>query len=118
MPAPGLQDRAHDLLGGLPRRAPWPARALLQAGRPLAQIAVDPLVARLAGDAVECAQFAGPWVMSRSTASAPHWCLASVSGVTHVSRLKRYVCLRTVPIASLTRDTSSSSTILRTVKSD
>jgi hypothetical protein len=33
-----------------------PPRALLQARRPVAQIAVDPLVAGLAGDAVQRAQ--------------------------------------------------------------
>jgi hypothetical protein len=40
VPAPGLEDRAHDLLGRLMRRAPRPARALLQAGRPVAQVAI------------------------------------------------------------------------------
>src|SRR5262249_36172052 len=35
--------------------------------------------------------------MQPSTASAPPWCLASVSGVTHVSGLICYLCLRSVP---------------------
>src|SRR5207245_6233064 len=29
VPAPGVEDRAHDLVGRLIRRAPWPPRALL-----------------------------------------------------------------------------------------
>src|SRR6266851_5952100 len=56
VPTPGVEDRGHDLLGGVPRRALWPARALFQPGRPVAQVAVDPFVARLAGYPVELAQ--------------------------------------------------------------
>ena len=54
---PRLQDRAHDLLSRLIGRAPRPARALLQARRPLAQVAVDPLVPCLARDTVQGAEF-------------------------------------------------------------
>lgn len=35
VPAPGVEDRGHDLLGRVPRRVPRPARALLQPGRPV-----------------------------------------------------------------------------------
>src|SRR5207247_2455062 len=52
----GVEDRAHDLLGGLIRRAPRPPRGLLQAGRAVAHVAVDPFVAGLPRDAVERAQ--------------------------------------------------------------
>src|SRR5205823_14563698 len=37
MASPSVEDRRHDLLRRLIRRAPRPARALLQAGRPLAR---------------------------------------------------------------------------------
>jgi hypothetical protein len=53
---PRLQDRLHDLIGCLIRRAPRAPRAFLQARGAVAQVAVDPLVAGLAADAVQCAQ--------------------------------------------------------------
>jgi len=54
MAAPGVEDRRHDFLGRLIRRAPRPARA--QAGWPVAKVALDPFVAGLAGEAVVFAQ--------------------------------------------------------------
>jgi hypothetical protein len=54
MASPGVQNGHHDLIG--PRRAAWSAGTLLQAGRPVTQVSVDPLVSGLAGDAVELAQ--------------------------------------------------------------
>jgi len=56
VPPPGVKERAHDLLGRLIRRAPRAPRALLQTGRALPDIAIDPLVAGLPRDAVERAQ--------------------------------------------------------------
>jgi hypothetical protein len=56
VPMASLQDRGHDLVGGLIRGAMGTARALLQAGGPEAQVAVDPFVARLAGDAIAIAE--------------------------------------------------------------
>ena len=62
LPAPGrvstpsVQNRIDNLVGGLIRRAPRAARAFLQARGAEAQVAVDPLVAGLAADAVQCAQ--------------------------------------------------------------
>lgn len=56
VPAAGVQDRGHDLLSRLIRRPSRSARALLEAGRPVPQVAVDPFVPRLAGDPVERAQ--------------------------------------------------------------
>ena len=53
MASPGVEDRRHDLLRRLIRRAARPARALLQAGRPPAQVPLDPFVASLAGHPVE-----------------------------------------------------------------
>ena len=52
MASPSVEDRRYDLLRRLLRRAPRPARALLQAGRRLAKVALDLLVAGLARDAV------------------------------------------------------------------
>jgi len=57
MPVSGIEDRVHDLVSGLIRRAPWTTRALFQAPRTAAQVAVDPLVPGLAGDAVQRAEF-------------------------------------------------------------
>jgi hypothetical protein len=51
-----LEDRRHDFLGRLIRRAARPPRVLLQAGGAVAQIALDPLVPGFAGDAVVVAQ--------------------------------------------------------------
>jgi hypothetical protein len=56
VPAPSLEDRGHDFTGCRIRRAAWPAGPLLQPGRSLAQVALDPLVPGLTGDAVELAQ--------------------------------------------------------------
>jgi len=52
----GLENRRHDLLARLIRRSLWPARPLLQPGRALAQVPVDPLVPGLARDPVHLAQ--------------------------------------------------------------
>src|SRR2546428_12516259 len=56
MAAPSIEDRRHDFLGRLIRRAARPARVLLQAGRPLAKVALDPLVAGLTRNAIVFAQ--------------------------------------------------------------
>lgn len=56
MPAPGLEDRRHDRLRRLIRRATRAARALLEPGCALAQIALDPLVPGLARHPVVVAQ--------------------------------------------------------------
>ena len=51
-----LQDCGDDLVGGLIRGAMGPARVVVEAGGPEAQVAVDPFVARLAGDAISIAE--------------------------------------------------------------
>ena len=56
MSAPRVEDRRHDLLGRLIRRAARAAGALLEPGRALAQIALDPLVPGLARYPVVVAQ--------------------------------------------------------------
>jgi hypothetical protein len=48
MPVARVEDGRHNLLGRLIRRAVRPPRALLQAGRAVAQIALDPFVPGLA----------------------------------------------------------------------
>lgn len=52
VPLARLQDRGHDLVGGLIGGAMGTARVFLEAGGPEVQVAVDPFVARLAGDAI------------------------------------------------------------------
>ena len=56
MPLASLQDRGDDLIGGLIGSAMGTARVFLEAGGPEAQVAVDPFVARLAGDAIPIAE--------------------------------------------------------------
>src|SRR5262249_7604547 len=56
VPPTGLQDRGHDLIRRRIGPAPRPARSLLQTGRPVAQIALNPLVPGLTSNPVERAQ--------------------------------------------------------------
>ena len=56
VPLASLQDRGDDLVGGLIRGAMGPARVVVEAGGPEAQVAVNPFVARLAGDAILIAE--------------------------------------------------------------
>ena len=76
MPAPRLEDRRHDLLGRLIRRAARSARALLETGRALAQIAFDPLVPRLARHPVVVAQL-------RNRPSAPKMLANELRSLVH-----------------------------------
>jgi len=59
MSSPHLQQCRDDLRVGLAGGMAWLTRSLLQTGRTIVKVAVDPLVAGLASDPVELAQLGG-----------------------------------------------------------